>query len=220
MRLGQLRNAGPAESGTVGAHAITLEAGRAWETSQWKDSGRLPEAFVNRRAKASGLESPTWEELIDFDCNTQTKNLINADWERPVDLDAWLASMNDEASDLAQTGMQAVDLENVLKRLLVSACGYSLGALMGSLTRVGTPRSLQGCRSGGFARASLENAVLGSWVDYWPPVQALDRDCGFGGNWRLRCAEPDARLEHTRSPAATSPRARGSLDSSPATHWH
>lgn len=101
MRLGQLRDAGPAESGTVGAHAITLEAGRAWETSQWKDSGRLPEAFVNRRAKDSGLESPTWEELIDFDCNTQTKNLINAVWQRPVDSHARLVSMNDEASDLA-----------------------------------------------------------------------------------------------------------------------
>lgn len=101
MRLGQLCDAGPAESSTVGAHAITLEAGRALETSQRKDRGHRPEAFVNRRAKASGLESPTWEELIDFDCNTQTKNLINADWERPVDLDARLASMNDEASDLA-----------------------------------------------------------------------------------------------------------------------
>ena len=116
--------------------------------------------------------------------------------------------------------MQAVDLEDVLKRLPVSACGYSLGVLMRLLTGVGTPRSLQGCRSGGFARASLENAVLGSWVDYWAPVQALDRDSGFGGNWRMGCTEPDAWLGLTRSPAATSPRARGSLDSNPATHWH
>ena len=114
--------------------------------------------------------------------------------------------------------MQAVDLEDVLKRLPVSACGYSLGVLMRLLTGVGTPRSLQGCRSGGFARASLENAVLGSWVGYWAPVQALDRDSGFGGNWRLRCAERDTRLEHTRSPAPTSPRARGSLNRNPATH--
>lgn len=101
MGLWQLRDAGPAESDTVGVHAVTLEAGRVWETSQRKDSSRLPETSFNRRAKASGLESPTCEELIDFDRNAQPQNLINADWEYPVDLDARLASMNDGASDLA-----------------------------------------------------------------------------------------------------------------------
>lgn len=117
--------------------------------------------------------------------------------------------------------MQAVDLENVLKRLLVSAFGYSLGVLMRSLTGVSAPRSLQECHSmGGFVRESLESGVLVSWVDYWAPVRALDRDSGFGGNWRMGCTEPDAWLGLTRSPAATSPRARGSLNRNPATHWH
>ncbi len=47
----------------------------------------------------------------------------------------------------ATGGMRRVHLRgrsNILKRLLLHACGYNLGVLMRSLTGIGTPRSLQG----------------------------------------------------------------------------
>ena len=50
---------------------------------------------------------------------------------------------------------------NILKRLLVHACGYNLGALMRSLTGTGTPRSLQGCRlEAVLALERLGNALM------------------------------------------------------------
>ena len=77
-------------------------------------------------------------------------------------------------------GMRRVYLRghnNILKRLLVHACGYNLGVLMRSLTGVGTPRSLQGQRSAGvLARKGLENALWG----------ALGRLLGVPGSLQAR----------------------------------
>lgn len=202
-------------------HAIAQEASRALETSQRKDRRELPEANFKRTATASGSELPMREELIDFNPKAQSKRLSNADRERPMDSDARLASMNDEASDLAQKGMRAVDLENVLKRPLVSARGYNLGSPIRSLTEVGMSACLQGCRSTGvLARESLENDHLGAWGGSREPVRAANRDSARSGSWRRGPAGPNARLEHSRFPAAMSPGARSSLDCAPATRWH
>ena len=52
---------------------------------------------------------------------------------------------------------------NILKRLLVHACGYNLGVLMRARTGVGTPRSPQGQRSARvLALKRLQNALLGA----------------------------------------------------------
>ena len=202
-------------------HAIAQEASRALETLWRKDRRELPEPIFKSRVKASGMELPMREELIDFDRNAQLQNFINADRERPMDSDARLASMNDEASDLAQKGMQAVDLENVLKRPLVSAREYNLGSPMRSLTEVGMSACLQEWRSTSvLARESLENAPLGAWGASREPVRAGNRDSSSSGNWRQGRAGPNARLKHSRFPAATSPRARGSLTRNPTTLWH
>ncbi len=56
----------------------------------------------------------------------------------------------------APGGMRRVHLRgrnNILKRLLIHACGYNLGVLLRSLTGIGTPRSLQG--GGSLAVAAL-----------------------------------------------------------------
>jgi transposase len=52
--------------------------------------------------------------------------------------------------------------ENILKRLLVHAGGYNLGLLMRTLTRIGTPRSLQGRAA---AIATLVITVLTLLID-------------------------------------------------------
>ena len=70
---------------------------------------------------------------------------------------------------------------NILKRLLVHACGFNLGVLMRARTGVGTPRSLQGQRTASvLARKSLQNALLGAW-------ERLLRACGgLSARFRLR----------------------------------
>ncbi len=83
----------------------------------------------------------------------------------------------------ATGGLRRVHLRghnNILKRLLIHACGYNLGVLMRSLTGIGTPRSLQGggspavaaliCPGEGLGKA-LERLLSGFssvWAARWP----------------------------------------------------
>ena len=99
--LERLREAGLAEGAKVGVDATTLEANAALETLRRKDSGEQYQAFILRLAEASGLESPTREELIDFDKKRKPKKLSNEEWEHPVDPDARVAKMKDGATDMA-----------------------------------------------------------------------------------------------------------------------
>ena len=99
--VGQLREAGLAEGCKVGVDATTLAASAALNSLQRKDSGEDYEAFVRRLAEASGLQSPTREELIDFDRKRKPKKLSNKEWEHPVDPDARVAKMKDGATDMA-----------------------------------------------------------------------------------------------------------------------
>ena len=98
--LKQLQEAGPAEGSLVGMDATTLQANAALGTLQRKDSGEGYEAFVRRLAEASGLKSPTREELIDFDRKRKPKKLSNEEWEHPVDPDARVAKMKTGATDM------------------------------------------------------------------------------------------------------------------------
>ena len=99
--LGQLREAGLAAALKVGVDSATLEANAALQTLDRKDTGEDYEAFVRRLAEASGLESPTCEELIDFDRKRKPKKLSNKEWKHPVDPDARAAKMKDGATDIA-----------------------------------------------------------------------------------------------------------------------
>lgn len=110
--LERLRAAGLAEGAKVGVDATTLEANAALETLRRKDSGEQYQAFILRLAEASGLESPTREELIDFDKKRKPKKLSNEEWEHPVDPDARVAKMKDGATDMAHKAEHLIDLES------------------------------------------------------------------------------------------------------------
>lgn len=71
-------------------------------------------------------------------------------------------------------GMRRVHLRghpNILKRLLVHACGFNLGLLMRTLTGIGTPRSLQGRVAAalalGIARSGLIADRVAAWRSRW-----------------------------------------------------
>ncbi len=65
--LERLSAAGLVRGETVGVDATTLEANAAMRSIEWRDTGESYEAFVQRLAEASGIETPTRAELARFD---------------------------------------------------------------------------------------------------------------------------------------------------------
>ncbi len=110
--LERLQEAGLAKGSTVGVDATTLQANASLSTLQRKDSGEDYEAFVLRLAEASGLKSPTREELIDFDRKRKPKKLSNEEWEHSVDPDARVGKMKNGGTDMCHKAEHAVDLES------------------------------------------------------------------------------------------------------------
>ena len=95
---------------TLGVDATTLEANAAMRSILRRDTGEDYTAFLTRLAKASGIETPTAEELARFD-RKRKKKTSNQDWTHPHDPDAKVAKMKDGSTHLAHKVEHAVDLE-------------------------------------------------------------------------------------------------------------
>ena len=83
-----------------------------------RDLHPLPPAGLYRRTQsipstsaASGVETPTINDLIRLDRKRKGKKLSNEDWTSPTDLDARIARMNDGTTHLAYKPEHAVDLD-------------------------------------------------------------------------------------------------------------
>lgn len=119
---------------TIGIDAATLETNAALRSIVRRDMGQKYEAFLQKLARASGIESPTREDLAKLD----RKRLLRKRGElleRPF------------AHCYGTGGMRRTHLRGharVLKRLLVHVAGCNLGLLMRKLFGVETPRGLQG----------------------------------------------------------------------------
>jgi transposase len=96
---------------TVGFDATTLEANAAMRSIVRKDSRKSYEEFLTDLAKASGIETPTREDLAKIDRKRKNK-ASNDDWENPHDPDAKIAQMKDGSTHLAHKAEHAVDMES------------------------------------------------------------------------------------------------------------
>ena len=96
---------------TMGIDATTLEANAAMRSIVRKDTGQAYEDFLKDLAKASGIETPTREELSKLDKSRKNK-ASNKDWENPHDPDAKIAKMKDGTTHLAHKAEHAVDMES------------------------------------------------------------------------------------------------------------
>jgi hypothetical protein len=67
--------------------------------------------MLRRMAAASGIETPTADDLTRLDRGRKGKKLSNADWESPTDPDARIAKMKDGRTHLAYKPEHAVDLD-------------------------------------------------------------------------------------------------------------
>jgi len=108
--LKQLAEAGLVKGKTIGLDATTLEANAALRSIVRRDTGESYQEFLTQLAEASGIETPTREELARIDRKRQNKG-SNDDWTHPGDPDAKITKMKDGRTHLAHKAEHAVDLE-------------------------------------------------------------------------------------------------------------
>jgi transposase len=95
---------------TLGVDATTLEANAALRSIIRRDSGVQYREYLEDLARASGIDTPTREDLARLD-RQRPKKGSNQDWEHPHDPDARITKMKDGRTHLAHKLEQAVDLE-------------------------------------------------------------------------------------------------------------
>jgi transposase len=95
---------------TIGVDATTLEANAALRSIVRRDSGETYHEFLTRLAHASGIETPTRDDLARLD-RKRPKKGRNKDWRHPHDPDARITKMKDGRTHLAHKAEHAVDME-------------------------------------------------------------------------------------------------------------
>ena len=108
--LQRLADAGLVKGKTIGIDATTLEANAALRSIVRRDTGDTYQEFLTKLAQASGIETPTREDLARLD-RTRKKKGSNDDWTHPHDPDAKITKMKDGRTHLAHKAEHAVDLE-------------------------------------------------------------------------------------------------------------
>ena len=123
-----LANHGLVAGRTVGVDSTTLEANAAMRSIVRRDTGEGYREFLTRLAKASGIETPTREDLARIDKGRKNK-ASNDDWQHPHDPDAKVTKMKDGTTHLAHKAEHAVDLgEDAQGAILaVNVCDAAAG---------------------------------------------------------------------------------------------
>ena len=108
--LQRVGEAGLLKGKTLGIDATTLEANAALRSIVRRDSGEGYDEFLKGLAQASGIETPTRQELVKLDRKRQKKG-SNHEWKHPHDPDARITKRKDGRTHLAHKAEHAVDLE-------------------------------------------------------------------------------------------------------------
>jgi transposase len=108
--LGLLADRGLVNGKRVGVDATTLEASAAMRSIVRRDTKESYEEFLTGLAKASGIATPTREQLARLD-RKRKKRTSNKEWMSPTDTDARITKMKDGRTHLAHKAEHAVDLD-------------------------------------------------------------------------------------------------------------
>lgn len=108
--LKRLAEAGLVKGKTIGMDATTLEANAALRSIVRRDTGESYQEFLTQLGEASGIETPTREDLARLDRKRKNKG-SNDDWTHRQDPDAKITKMKDGRTHLAHKAEHAVDLE-------------------------------------------------------------------------------------------------------------
>ncbi len=96
---------------TLGVDGTTLEANAAMRSIVRRDDGRTYQEYLTDLAKASGIETPTRDDLARMDRKRKGRKTSNEDWRSPSDPDAQITKMKDGRTHLAHKQEHAVDME-------------------------------------------------------------------------------------------------------------
>ena len=185
---------------TIGIDATTLEANAAMRSIVRRDTGGDYQAYLTGLAQASGIATPTRDDLARLD-KKRKKTTSNKDWRSPVDPDAKVAKMKDGRTHLAHKVEHAVDLDTgAIVAVTVQ------GADLGDTTTIGDTTIA--------AADQLEEAH--AEVDDPQAFTALVADKGYHSNEvmvdlqavgiRSYVAEPDrGRRDWSKAPEAQAP---------------
>ena len=108
--LERLRESGLLKGRTVGVDSTTLEANAAMRAIVRRDDGTEYDAWLHELAKASGIETPTRQDLAKLD-RKRPKKGSNEDWRHPHDPEARITRMKDGRTRLAHKLEVGVDME-------------------------------------------------------------------------------------------------------------
>src|ERR1039458_4471858 len=108
--LGLVAERGLLKGQRMGIDATTLEANAAMRSIVRRDTGETYDEFLRGLAKASGIETPTREDLVRLD-RKRKKRTSNKEWKSPADGDARSAKMKDGRTHLAHKAEHAVDMD-------------------------------------------------------------------------------------------------------------
>ncbi len=112
--LGLLAERGLLKGKRIGIDATTLEANAAMRSIVRRDTGESYEEFLRGLARASGIQTPTREDLVRLDRQrkkNKKKRASNQEWKSRHDEDARIAKMKDGRTHLAHKAEHAVDMD-------------------------------------------------------------------------------------------------------------
>ena len=109
--LERLRSSGLLSGKTLGVDATTLEANAALRSIVRRDDGSGYEAWLGELAQASGIDTPTRQDLAKLD-RKRPKKGSNDDWVHPHDPEARITKMKDGRTHLAHKLEQAADMDS------------------------------------------------------------------------------------------------------------
>lgn len=109
--LKRLTERGLIRGKTIGVDATTLEANAAMRSIVRNDTGESYTEFLTRLAQASGIQTPTRQDLVRIDKKRKNK-ASNKDWHNPHEPDAKITKMKDGRKHLAHKAEHAVDLDS------------------------------------------------------------------------------------------------------------
>src|SRR5712691_4024002 len=108
--LGLLAERGLLKGQRMGIAATTLAANAAMRSIVRRDTGETYAECLCGLAKASGIDTPTREDLVRLD-RKREKRTSNQEWKSPADGDARIAKMKDGRTHLAHKAEHAVDMD-------------------------------------------------------------------------------------------------------------
>jgi transposase len=158
-----LGEAGLVKGQTIGIDATTLEANAALRSIIRRDTGERYDEFLEGLAKASGIETPTRQDLAKLD-RKRKKKTSNDDWQHPHDPDAQVTKMKDGRTHEAHKDEHAVDLDTgaiVAVTLHGGAVGDTSSVLQ---TLVEVEENIEMLREDGVVEGRLSKDVLAEVV--------------------------------------------------------